>query len=351
MRRDDVVAILLDTKNEVKRATDQLEIRVGEVDRDLREALTTGLANLRDSELTPLRTSQQETRTSAYNAGRKANEAITAITELRGRVDQLHTSMQDLRTDVGEVLQLLRDSGPVREPVPAGAGLSEVGASFPTQRPAPAVEEAPVSVAHALAGTEEEQAPVSSEPSVSSESSDAQPPVSAPLDQEQSREEPDSVTAQPDSVTPQKEREADLADLTREPSPFSNSGLTYAILRSSAVASATMACHRDTWDFVAAQASSHPHFRAPDLEDRGDGLVAAALSGRSLTAVLLTLHHCAEQPVFTHDADQLVRQADWAMASRVYRQITEALTTLLPGEGDPLHVVIDNRIPTTLAAS
>lgn len=325
MRRDDVVAILLDTKNEVKRATDQLDVRVGEVDRDLREALATGLASLRDSDLTPLRTSQQETRTSAYNAGRKANEAITAITELRSRVDQLGASMQDLRADVGEVLQLLRSNEPARDPVPAGGpgglDLTDPNPSLPTQRPAPAEETSHVPT------PSEGQSPVAGEP------------ASAQSLEDTSQEELGNATL------PQKQR-VDVED-DGEPSIFNQGGLTRAILRASSVASATLVCHRDTWDFVAAQASAHPHFRAPDLEDSGDGLVVAALSGRSLTAALLALHHRAEQPSLSggDDTDSLARQADWAMASTVYGQIARALKPILPGDGDPLRVVIDDRTP------
>lgn len=51
--------------------------------------------------------SQQETRASAYNAGKRASDAVSAVTELRRDVDRLHGSLDGLRREVGEVLALL----------------------------------------------------------------------------------------------------------------------------------------------------------------------------------------------------------------------------------------------------
>ncbi|MFI8992442.1 hypothetical protein ACIG63_47285 [Streptomyces antimycoticus] len=111
------------------------------------------------------------------------------------------------------------------------------------------------------------------------------------------------------------------------------------------VSSATLVCHRDTWDFVAAQIGSHPHFRTPVLEERDAGMVAAVISGRSLVAMLLSLYRVAETGRRGQDADELVAYADWAMASQVYRSTAEVLNQANYAEGDPVVVTIDNRLP------
>ncbi|MFE7429632.1 hypothetical protein ACFU7B_30310, partial [Streptomyces sp. NPDC057545] len=77
----------------------------------------------------------------------------------------------------------------------------------------------------------------------------------------------------------------------------------------------TLVCHRDAWEFVAAQVGNHAHFRTPALEEREGGLVAAVLSDRSLVAVLLSLYRVAETRRHGEDVDELVTYADWAMAS------------------------------------
>ncbi|MEE1797588.1 hypothetical protein PUR57_02625 [Streptomyces sp. JV176] len=119
-------------------------------------------------------------------------------------------------------------------------------------------------------------------------------------------------------------------------------------MRAGKVASATLVCHRDTWEFVAAQVGSHPHFRTPALEEREDGLVASVLSGRSLVAMLLVLYRVANTSVSrpdTDDVEELVASADWAMASQVYYATARVLGQARSGEGDPIMVTIDNRLP------
>jgi hypothetical protein len=60
--------------------------------------------------------------------------------------------------------------------------------------------------------------------------------------------------------------------------------------RAAQVSHAQLVCHRDSWEFLVGQAGRHSHFRMPaQLVDHGEGRVAAALSGRSLIAVLISL--------------------------------------------------------------
>ncbi|MFE7428083.1 hypothetical protein [Streptomyces sp. NPDC057545] len=65
-----------------------------------------------------------------------------------------------------------------------------------------------------------------------------------------------------------------------------------ALLREAARASsATVLCHRDAWEFITAHAGRQPHFRVPaQVPGQGEKRVRAALSGRSLIALLIALH-------------------------------------------------------------
>ncbi|MFJ9703510.1 hypothetical protein [Streptomyces fradiae] len=131
---------------------------------------------------------------------------------------------------------------------------------------------------------------------------------------------------------------------TNAPYPISEAGRIWAIMRAGSVASATLVCHRDTWEFVAARAGSHPHFRTPVLEEREEGLVAAVLSGRALVAMLLSLYQIAKSPIRTEGVDELVADADWTMASQVYYKTARVLSRAWSLEGDPVVVTIDDRL-------
>ncbi|MFR9755994.1 hypothetical protein [Streptomyces sp. TR06-5] len=103
------------------------------------------------------------------------------------------------------------------------------------------------------------------------------------------------------------------------------------------ISSAFLVCHRDLWEFVSGLAGRHAHFRMPSqIADRGDDRIAAALSGRSLIAVLISLwevRHAAEDG-----------GGDWALATTVYGRIQDGLAALAPG-GDPVTITLDDRSP------
>ncbi|MFI6730140.1 hypothetical protein [Streptomyces atratus] len=320
------MTILIDTKNEMKKSVDGLDGRVSELDRELRAAFAGEIAELRDNGLADLKSSQHETRTSAYNAGKRASEAVTAVTDLRRDVDRLHSGLEDLRRDVQEVLSLLRTTAPVAVGGAAGApdrvvagagdgdGIGPGPLSLPGQRRAP----------------EEEPEP---------EQPEAQ--TQAAPEADRGEEEEQDV---PRAVLEASERSSD--ESVKEPYPISWEGRIWAIMRAGRVASATLVCHRDTWEFVAAQVGNHPHFRTPALEERAEGLVAAVLSGRSLVAMLLSLYRVAKTSV-SGDADELISYADWAMASQVYYETARVLRQARSDEGDPVVVTIDNRLPAS----
>ncbi|RPK82134.1 hypothetical protein [Streptomyces sp. ADI98-10] len=95
----------------------------------------------------------------------------------------------------------------------------------------------------------------------------------------------------------------------------------------------TLVCHRDIWKFVAAQVGNHSHFRTPGVEEYDGDLVDVVLSGRSLVAVLLSLHRVAATRLRADGVDELDSCADWDMASKAYGVVARVLSRTLPLEG------------------
>ncbi|MFH8586319.1 hypothetical protein ACH4GP_18240 [Streptomyces celluloflavus] len=111
------------------------------------------------------------------------------------------------------------------------------------------------------------------------------------------------------------------------------------LLAAARVASVLLTCHRDTWEFVIGQTGDQPHFRLPpQVTDAGDGRIQAALSGRSLIAVLLTLWKTRGRNTF---------DADWALAHTLYTRVTDNLTALTP-DGGQVAITLDDRTPITV---
>ncbi|MCX4617160.1 MULTISPECIES: hypothetical protein [Streptomyces] len=105
-----------------------------------------------------------------------------------------------------------------------------------------------------------------------------------------------------------------------------------ALLQQAArVSSAILICHRDMWEFITAHAGRHPHFRIPpQITDHGNERLSTTISGRSLIAVLISLYnikHAAEEE----------RDADWELATTLYRRIHHRLTTLA-ADGEPVTI-------------
>ncbi|GAB2606292.1 hypothetical protein GCM10027168_43960 [Streptomyces capparidis] len=111
------------------------------------------------------------------------------------------------------------------------------------------------------------------------------------------------------------------------------------LLRAAGVSSVEVTCHADMWEFVAARAADHPHFRMPrKVEDVDHGRVRTALSGRSLIAVLVKLWQTQQ-----HTATEL--DADWALAMRLYQRVAAQLTAVHSGPNlAPAKIVLDDGI-------
>ncbi|MES4908849.1 MULTISPECIES: hypothetical protein [unclassified Streptomyces] len=343
------MAIVIDAKNEMKKSVDNLDNRVSELDRELRTAFADEIATLRDTSLADLKTSQQETQRSAYNAGKRTSETATAVTELRRDVDQV-------RQDLGEVLALLRATAPAATDGAAktpdltqrGSGdeLGHVRAILPGQPPAPEEEPAPAT-ADIPAPADAHTAVSPAEPAPDDGTPAAETDTGQPAPEAQGQTGGEAIPQEEQEEQAALEAGAQISDqdLANEPAPISWKGRIWAIMRAGKVSSATLVCHRDTWDFVAAQVGNHPHFRTPALEERNEGMVAAVLSGRSLVAMLLSLYQVAEAARQGEGMDELVTYADWAMASQVYYETATVLSRAHHPEGDPVVVTIDNRLP------
>ncbi|MDG9702404.1 hypothetical protein [Streptomyces sp. DH37] len=110
------------------------------------------------------------------------------------------------------------------------------------------------------------------------------------------------------------------------------------LLNAAGVSRAELVCHRDTWEFLLAQAARHPRFRVPGTveEDAEHGLVWTHLSGPSLIAALISLWKTREEPSKEVDAD-------WAMAAVLYDRIRDRLTGAGPGDGRrTVRIVLDD---------
>ncbi|WP_437054343.1 hypothetical protein [Streptomyces sp. enrichment culture] len=109
------------------------------------------------------------------------------------------------------------------------------------------------------------------------------------------------------------------------------------LLKAAGVASAELIAHRDTWEWLAALAVDHSHFRTPpSVEDIKEGRVQTVLSGRSLIALLIELWNTRSTAA--------PLQGDWAMAMTTYNRIAAKLTDVT-GQGETIRIVLDDGLP------
>ncbi|MFI2913962.1 hypothetical protein ACG2OD_37800 [Streptomyces sp. PDY-4] len=109
------------------------------------------------------------------------------------------------------------------------------------------------------------------------------------------------------------------------------------LLKAAGVASAELIAHRDTWEWLAALAVDHSHFRTPpSVEDIKEGRVQTVLSGRSLIALLIELWNTRST------ATPL--QGDYALATTTYNRIAAELTDVT-GQGQTIRIVLDDGLP------
>ncbi|MFF8556541.1 hypothetical protein ACF058_27395 [Streptomyces sp. NPDC015501] len=348
------MAIMIDAKNEIKKSVEELDGRVNNLGRDLRTDLIHEVEGLRKAPLEDMRTSQTAAQKSASRAEARAGEAVAAVAELRREVLHLHERLGGLHGDVVKVLDVLSALEPGLS-TPRVAPGSDAGAERNLAPPPSQEEDSPTETEP----VPDAQAPAEASAETSVPTAAEGVPSAAEDDGAHNGEDEHASEAQVVRTVQESGGDQDLSavaleaaqntdDYEREPEPFSRTGRIYAISRAARVASATLVCHRDTWEFVAAQAGSHPHFRPPALEDRENGLVAAVLSGRSLVAMLLALYQVEKTSVRhpdTDDVNEMTAYADWIMATKVYTETAGVLRHAYSTDGDPVVITIDSRLP------
>ncbi|MGW1377788.1 hypothetical protein ACWD6P_26420 [Streptomyces sp. NPDC002446] len=106
------------------------------------------------------------------------------------------------------------------------------------------------------------------------------------------------------------------------------------LLKAAGVASAELIAHRDTWEWLAALAVDHGHFRTPPaVADIKEGRVQTVLSGRSLIALLIEL--------WKTRSTATPLEADWALATTAYQRIAAELADVA-GQGETIRIVLDD---------
>ncbi|MFI9187544.1 hypothetical protein ACIGXG_35680 [Streptomyces goshikiensis] len=109
------------------------------------------------------------------------------------------------------------------------------------------------------------------------------------------------------------------------------------LLKAAGVASAEVVAHRDAWEWLAALAIDHGHFRTPPaVEDIKEGRGQTVLSGRSLIALLIEL--------WKTRSEATPLDGDWALATTTYHRIATELADVAD-RGQTLRIVLDDGLP------
>ncbi|MFE3143653.1 hypothetical protein [Streptomyces scopuliridis] len=357
---------LTDTRRELRaylaEGFDRLRMAGDEGHRATQEALASGLSELR--------TELRETREGLARGRDELGQAVeTAVEILQDEVQQLKEAVEGLRTGTPghPSLSFETPGGPLLPPgVPVGPGVADMPAapampSVPSQReeddartvlsgpPEPSPEPLPEPLPESSA---------LSEPSrVTPSLLDALRLEFGPLLEhlEEARGELAAVRADITALTSRMDDAEEARRAPREPARQTPPVTPVALIapvtpvapvteehgellkRAARVSSASLVCHRDTWEFITGQAGRHSHFRMPpQITDRGDNRIAAALSGRSLIAVLISL--------FTTRHTTEAGDGDWALATTLYERIGAGLDVLAPA-GTTVTITLDDRSP------
>ncbi|MFD6186806.1 hypothetical protein [Streptomyces goshikiensis] len=253
--------------------------------------------------------------------------------ELRRRQDKMITDLQESREEVRQEIQQLRD-------------LADLLRGFiPVAAPAAAPQQAPPG-AGADAGPGQDGDAATAGPSA---------PQAAPDHDDQGENMEHTVGQEPRKAAgSEPEEETGLKNAIEAACRGSATGAVLApvatgqmsqpedpqvahgvlLLKAAGVASAELVLHRDTWEFLSALAVDHGHFRTPPaVEDVKEGRIQAALSGRSLIAVLIELWNTRTTAT--------VLEADWALATTAYDRIAAELAGAT-GSGETIRITLDD---------
>ncbi|MEU2866920.1 hypothetical protein [Streptomyces mirabilis] len=253
--------------------------------------------------------------------------------EVRRRQDRMIGDLNETRGELRELLDLVDVLRPL--------ALAERAGDAPQMRPEETAPP-PEPGAEADCGSAD---PAAAHPAVSSdtdtqggtvENAERQPqPEAGSQEQdlalknaiEAAYQGPGISRAQPSGATPQASASAENPQV----------GHGVLLLKAAGVASAELIAHRDTWEWLAALAVDHSHFRTPPaVEDFKEGRVRTVLSGRSLIALLIELWNTRST------ATPL--EGDWAMAMTSYNRISSELADVA-GQGETIRIVLDDGLP------
>ncbi|MFF7580974.1 hypothetical protein ACFZBE_39385 [Streptomyces sp. NPDC008061] len=289
--------------------------------------------------------------------GHKTLEAIQVGTtglregnqELRRRQEQMLTDLADTRTDIGalglefsQALQSLLAALPSAQPAPE-----------PTEYPSASGEKRePENRAHPSANDKPEQGPMNQSAtngqdhtsSIKRAEGDSDTPLDGAALKAASEEayQGTSATHRLQPTIPQQGRQHEDAT-----APATSPEVLHGarLMKAAGVAFAELVCHRDTWEYLTGLSTNQTHFRTPpSVDDVKDGRVQAALSGRSLIALLIALWETRDK------AEPLT--ADWALAATAYSRIAAELDTVTTGTGQrTVRITLDDGIHTDESAT
>ncbi|MEW1699427.1 hypothetical protein [Streptomyces sp. NPDC091278] len=315
---------------ELKRALEEgfaaLGDRVDAARREVVDAL--------DDRVRGLHNDQRETRDHVRSLSEHLARADHSVPALREDVATLTGLVRGLHTELGDIAALLPAPGAATGPDDDGQQVS-LGQAVPAgtlqTAPAPAVRPgaAAVTAPHATPAAPQSTAPSTTPQGVSVTTSPAS-------DEQPSQEEQDqalkrAVEAAYHGAPADQPSPAAQAPAAEPQDPQVSHGVL--LLRAAGVASAEVVAHRHTWEWLAALAAGHDHFRTPPaVDDLPDGRIRTTVSGRSLIALLIVLWETRENSGL---------DGDWALASTAYQRAATALAGVT-GQGRTIRIVLDD---------
>ncbi|MFE7763048.1 hypothetical protein [Streptomyces sp. NPDC057438] len=339
------------------------------------QAAQRGTADTVVAELARMRNDLRDTRNRlAANRDELSEEVRQAITLLRREVQQVKSTVQGRPAATVDVpAPPAEATAPIASAVPDAAVLPSPGAdkTAPVGLPAFAAADAGSSPAHPLPAVPSQR--VDAEYEEETQSKEAFPALGGDIQQVVRAALADEIDdlrtlltglkeAHDAQATAREEHRRELAAVRQEltalttgfgdwqsqqatasegaGTPDVTKDHSTLLQQAARISSAVLVCHRDMWEFVAAHAGRHPHFRVPgQITDHGSERVSATISGRSLIAVLISLYNV------THTADE--GDGNWELATTLYQRIHHQLTALAP-DGDPVTITLDDRSHTGL---
>ncbi|MEU7011860.1 hypothetical protein [Streptomyces sp. NPDC046332] len=261
--------------------------------------------------------------------------------EVRRRQDRMINDLHETRAELRQLLELAET---LRTALPWAADSHQNGTA--QELPENNLRQLPIT-SRVPAAHEVESAPSVTAPHATTETSTSQQGETVEntdLQQapEQVGEDPALILKRAIEAEYHGSAEPVQASATQSPAPERRPGDEQVshgalLLKAAGVASAELVAHRDTWEWLAALAGDHEHFRTPPaVEDMKEGRVRTVLSGRSLIALLIKL--------WSTRSTATPLEADWALATTAYNRMAAELADVT-GQGEGLRIVLDDGLP------